>query len=102
MPSEPLEWLWTDPQYVKRRIEPVPVSRPRPENAFILFRRKKGEERRQLRVAQNDGGSSGPVKKLRQAVLSKTISQLWKGLTAEERQYWEDVAKGKKQEHQAM
>ncbi|TFK82883.1 hypothetical protein K466DRAFT_440509, partial [Polyporus arcularius HHB13444] len=71
----------------------------RPENAFILFGRKKGEERRL--PAQNDGGSSGSVKKLRQGVLSKTISQLWKNLTAEERQHWEDVAKGKKQEHQA-
>ncbi|TFK78843.1 hypothetical protein K466DRAFT_506638 [Polyporus arcularius HHB13444] len=72
----------------------------RPENAFILFRRRKCEERQ---AAQDeDDGSSGPVKKQRQADLSKTISQQWKGLAPEERQYWEDLAKEKKKEHEAM
>ncbi|KAI0715930.1 hypothetical protein C8T65DRAFT_642960 [Cerioporus squamosus] len=72
----------------------------RPENAFILFRRKKCEERQAAQ--DDDDGSSGPVKKQRQADLSKTISQQWKSLAAEERQYWEDLAKEKKKEHEAM
>lgn len=73
----------------------------RPENAFILFRRKKCEER-QAAQEEDDSGASGPVKKQRQADLSKTISQQWKSLSGEERQYWEDLAKEKKKEHEAM
>ncbi|EJF58387.1 high mobility group box domain-containing protein, partial [Dichomitus squalens] len=72
----------------------------RPENAFILFRRKKCEERQAAQ--EDDDGASGPVKKQRQADLSKTISQQWKSLPPEERQYWEDLAKEKKKEHEAM
>ena len=41
-------------------------------------------------------GSAPPTKKQRQADLSKTISQQWKSLSADERQYWEDLAKEKK------
>jgi hypothetical protein len=69
----------------------------RPENAFILFRRKCCEDRQ-----QEDGVSDGPTKKQRQADLSKTISQQWKGLSSEERQYWEQLAKEKKKEHEQM
>jgi len=71
----------------------------RPENAFILFRRKCCEDRN---LAQGAGEaaegdvSAQPTKKQRQADLSKTISQQWKSLSAEERQYWEDLAKEKK------
>ena len=71
----------------------------RPENAFILFRRKCCEDRN---LAQGAGdaserdGSAPPTKKQRQADLSKTISQQWKSLSPEERQYWEDLAKEKK------
>ena len=72
----------------------------RPENAFILFRRKKCEERQAAQ--EEDDGSSGPIKKQRQADLSKTISQQWKSLPSAERQYWEDLAKEKKKEHEAM
>lgn len=43
-----------------------------------------------------------PTKKQRQADLSKTISQQWKGLGSEERQYWEQLAKDKKKEHEQM
>ncbi|KAJ3760236.1 hypothetical protein EV360DRAFT_81376 [Lentinula raphanica] len=67
----------------------------RPENAFILFRRKWCEERQIEEV-----GTSSNRKKERQADLSKTISQKWKELTKSERQYWEDLAKEKKREHQ--
>ncbi|PBK90910.1 hypothetical protein ARMGADRAFT_1166578 [Armillaria gallica] len=63
----------------------------RPENAFILFRRKCCEDRQDT-----------TTKKQRQADLSKTISQQWKGLSAEERQYWEQLAKEKKKEHEQM
>jgi hypothetical protein len=41
-------------------------------------------------------GSTQPTKKQRQADLSKTISQQWKSLSAEERQFWEELAKEKK------
>ncbi|THV03647.1 hypothetical protein K435DRAFT_580310, partial [Dendrothele bispora CBS 962.96] len=34
--------------------------------------------------------------------LSKTISQQWKSLSTEERQYWEHMAKEKKKEHEAL
>ncbi|TFK18833.1 hypothetical protein FA15DRAFT_709506 [Coprinopsis marcescibilis] len=73
----------------------------RPENAFILFRRKCCEDRQQ---AQEEASqlADGPLKKQRQADLSKTISQQWKGLGAEERQYWETLAKEKKKEHEQM
>ena len=71
----------------------------RPENAFILFRRKCCEDRNLAQGAGDAGevdGSTQPTKKQRQADLSKTISQQWKSLSAEERQFWEDLAKEKK------
>ncbi|KAF5378865.1 hypothetical protein D9615_006920 [Tricholomella constricta] len=71
----------------------------RPENAFILFRRKCCEDRQ---AAQEEAAAEGPTKKQRQADLSKTISQQWKSLGAEERQYWEQLAKEKKKEHEQM
>ncbi|KIK55450.1 hypothetical protein GYMLUDRAFT_248699 [Collybiopsis luxurians FD-317 M1] len=67
----------------------------RPENAFILFRRKLCEERQ----AAEEAAAVGMTKKQRQADLSKTISQQWKSLTPKERKYWEDLAKEKKEEH---
>ncbi|KAF7797305.1 hypothetical protein EIP86_008500 [Pleurotus ostreatoroseus] len=73
----------------------------RPENAFILFRRKCCEDRQQA-LEEGEEGASAPVKKQRQADLSKMISQQWKGLSQEERQYWEDLAKEKKKEHEQM
>ncbi|KAG8217020.1 hypothetical protein J3R82DRAFT_7336 [Butyriboletus roseoflavus] len=72
----------------------------RPENAFILFRRKCCEDRQ---AAQEDAAAlDGPAKKQRQADLSKTISQQWKALSPEERLYWEELAKEKKKEHEQM
>ena len=72
----------------------------RPENAFILFRRKCCEERQ---AAQEEAAAlDGPAKKQRQADLSKTISQQWKTLSPEERLYWEELAKEKKKEHEQM
>jgi len=69
----------------------------RPENAFILFRRKCCEDRNLAQGAGEAGEGDGSApKKQRQADLSKTISQQWKSLSAEERQYWEDLAKEKK------
>ena len=72
----------------------------RPENAFILFRRKCCEDRQQA----EDGAAAadGPTKKQRQADLSKTISQQWKSLSVEERQFWEQMAKDKKKEHEQL
>ncbi|KAI0338062.1 hypothetical protein BDW22DRAFT_1307750, partial [Trametopsis cervina] len=75
----------------------------RPENAFILFRRKCCEDRNQaLEESVVDETLPGPVKKQRQADLSKTISQQWKSLSADERAYWEEMAKEKKKEHEQM
>jgi hypothetical protein len=70
----------------------------RPENAFILFRKQCCEERQQEDLKA--GLKDQPVKKQRQADLSKMISMKWKELTSEERKIWEDKAKKKKQEHE--
>ncbi|KAL0572036.1 slightly ste11-like protein [Marasmius crinis-equi] len=64
----------------------------RPENAFILFRRKCCEERDAL--AASDGN-----KKQRQADLSKAISQRWKALSEGKRKYWEELARKKNEEY---
>jgi hypothetical protein len=72
----------------------------RPENAFILFRRKCCEDRQQAEDVA--ASADGPTKKQRQADLSKTISQQWKSLSAEERQFWEQMAKDKKKEHEQL
>jgi len=74
----------------------------RPENAFILFRRKCCEERNGGDGPEDGQGGSAPIKKQRQADLSKLISQQWKGLSQDERQRWEDLAKEKKKEHEQM
>ncbi|KAE9406274.1 hypothetical protein BT96DRAFT_915505 [Gymnopus androsaceus JB14] len=71
----------------------------RPENAFILFRRKCCEDSQR---AEDEAASGGPTRKQRQADLSKTISHKWKTLSTKDRQYWEDLAKEKKKEHQQM
>ncbi|KII87993.1 hypothetical protein PLICRDRAFT_42569 [Plicaturopsis crispa FD-325 SS-3] len=73
----------------------------RPENAFILFRRRCCEER-QAAQAEAASSAEGPAKKQRQADLSKTISQQWKCLPADERHYWEELAKEKKKEHEQL
>ncbi|EKM57705.1 uncharacterized protein PHACADRAFT_58554, partial [Phanerochaete carnosa HHB-10118-sp] len=49
----------------------------RPENAFILFRRKCCEDRNQAQEDPEDPAAA-PAKKQRQADLSKAISQQWK------------------------
>ncbi|KAJ3810054.1 hypothetical protein F5876DRAFT_42597 [Lentinula aff. lateritia] len=69
----------------------------RPENAFMLFRRKCCEDQQQVEEECN-----GPTtrKKQRQADLSKAISRKWKSLSKNDRQYWEDLAKEKKRVHQ--
>ena len=75
----------------------------RPESAFILFRRKYIEERRDVESPEDGrGGLLAPGKKQRQAGLSNTISQRWRNLSPEERQRWEDLAKTKKREHEQM
>ncbi|KAF9225606.1 hypothetical protein BS17DRAFT_777361 [Gyrodon lividus] len=74
----------------------------RPENAFILFRRKCCEDRQAAQEEAATASVDGPTKKQRQADLSKTISQQWKALSPEERLYWEELAKEKKKEHEQM
>ncbi|KAJ7041420.1 hypothetical protein C8F04DRAFT_925562, partial [Mycena alexandri] len=85
----------------------------RPENAFILFRRKCCEDRAAVSAPSSmaSGPSSAdspslaanaPGKKQRQADLSKTISQQWKALSPEDRSYWENLAKEKKREHETL
>lgn len=75
----------------------------RPENAFILFRRKCNEDRlaAQEEAAAASNGEN-PSKKPRQADLSRTISEQWKNLPPAERQYWEEKAKEKKKEHEKL
>ncbi|KAJ7745531.1 hypothetical protein DFH07DRAFT_15187 [Mycena maculata] len=87
----------------------------RPENAFILFRRKCCEDRAFGLPSLSTSAASGPssadspslatnaaAKKPRQADLSKTISQQWKALSPEERAHWEALAKVKKREHETL
>lgn len=69
--------------------------------AFILFRwecyLKKNEAEA---VAANEGD---PIaRRQRQADLFKTISQRWRSLSAEDRKYWDDLAKQRKKEHEEM
>lgn len=71
----------------------------RPENAFILFRRKCCEDRQ---AEEEAAKAEGTTKKPRQADLSKTISQMWKSLPSEERQKWEQLAKDRKREHEQL
>ncbi|KAJ7901207.1 high mobility group box domain-containing protein, partial [Mycena olivaceomarginata] len=61
----------------------------RPENAFILFRRKFIEDNTEW-------------KKERRADLSKMVAKQWKGLSPEERSHWEALAKEKRREHEAL
>jgi hypothetical protein len=105
-PSSPIQSSQVQ-QHKRRKSSSTDVERrprkgdenyiKRPENAFILFRRKCCEDRQ-----QEEGATDSPVKKQRQADLSKTISQQWKSLSPEERQYWEHMAKEKKKEHEQM
>ena len=68
-----------------------------------MFRRKCCEDRQQANTNEEpEDPNAAPVKKQRQADLSKAISQQWKSLSAEEKQYWEDLAKEKKKEHEQM
>lgn len=74
----------------------------RPENAFILFRRKCCEERKELLQQLEESSEGASTKRQRQADLSKLISQQWKALPAEDRLHWEELAKEKKKEHEKM
>ncbi|TDL25395.1 hypothetical protein BD410DRAFT_785326 [Rickenella mellea] len=71
----------------------------RPENAFILFRRDCCMKKNAAEAA--GGANDSPSqRRQRQADLSKTISQQWKSLPAEERAYWDELAKQRKKEHE--
>ncbi|KAJ7656768.1 hypothetical protein DFH06DRAFT_1410156 [Mycena polygramma] len=79
----------------------------RPENAFILFRRECALSLSSSSPSAALPGSSSaravpPLRKQRQADLSKTISKRWKALSPEERAYWHDLAKEKKYQHEAL
>ncbi|KAJ7467450.1 hypothetical protein B0H11DRAFT_2284397 [Mycena galericulata] len=70
----------------------------RPENAFILFRRKCLED--SLSSGSNPGSHSEDVKAAKEDKTS--VSQQWKALSMEERAYWEALAKEKKREHEIL
>ena len=70
----------------------------RPENAFILFRR----ECCMKKNAEEAAGEGPAQRRQRQADLSKMISQQWRSLSAEDRKYWDDLAKQRKKEHEEM
>ncbi|KAJ7256998.1 hypothetical protein C8J57DRAFT_1074615 [Mycena rebaudengoi] len=95
----------------------------RPENAFILFRRRFCELLRTSSSAQAStsappslaGAPSPKVEpdaaspalsdappKIRRAELSRTIAAQWKSLSPAERKEWEDLAKERKREHECM
>ncbi|KAL7339612.1 high mobility group box domain-containing protein, partial [Rhodotorula toruloides] len=60
----------------------------RPPNAFILFR---------SHCCQPDSSSS-----LDPQHISVIVSQVWKGLSAKDKSYWEDKARIAKEEHQRL
>ena len=62
----------------------------------MLFRKKMCEEE------QYAEESAGVTKKLRQADLSKKISQKWKTLTLNEKEYWKALEQAKKAWHDAL
>jgi hypothetical protein len=80
----------------------------RPENAFILFRRKCVEDHVQAQEAEAAAVLSATedgrprMKKARQADLSKMISQQWRSLSGDARTYWENLAKEKKRQHELL
>ncbi|KAJ7217510.1 hypothetical protein C8J57DRAFT_1254938 [Mycena rebaudengoi] len=95
----------------------------RPENAFILFRRRCCELRSASSSAivsasappslagapspKTEPDTASPAlpnapPKMRQAELSKAISAQWKALSPIERAQWEDLAKERKREHERM
>ncbi|KAJ7749797.1 hypothetical protein DFH07DRAFT_552150 [Mycena maculata] len=89
----------------------------RPENVFILFRRKCSRDQAHClsvsapsSVASTPSSAAAepslapgvPPKKQRQADLSKTISQKWKALSPEERAHWEALAEERKREHATL
>ena len=88
----------------------------RPENAFILFRRSCCLKQNGEGQDAGEGAGAGVVnstaasittttaagRRQRQADLSKTISQLWRSLSPDERKYWDDLAKQRKKEHEEM
>jgi hypothetical protein len=80
-----------------------PAYIPRPENAFILFR-KDAVQKIRLANAEPPRTTSGKGekgKRQRQADMSKSISHLWKSLSREERAIWEEMAAKIKREHEA-
>lgn len=85
----------------------------RPDNAFILFRRKWCKDRASVSPPSSMASgppspdppslaASAPGEKQRQADLSKTIAQQWKALSPEDRLYWGNLAKEKKREHETL
>ena len=71
----------------------------RPENAFILFRHECCLRKNEAEAAAAAEGD--PVaQRQRHADLSEIISQQWHSLSAEERKYWDDLAKQRKKEHE--
>ncbi|KAI9062023.1 hypothetical protein FKP32DRAFT_1677637 [Trametes sanguinea] len=97
----------------------------RPENAWMLFRKQHVRDAAAVReeavarakaakaakddAAMSETGQSeeatsdeAKAKKTRQADLSKSLSQQWKNLPPEEKRYWEELAKQKKEEHKMM
>ncbi|KAJ7656733.1 hypothetical protein DFH06DRAFT_1198355 [Mycena polygramma] len=79
----------------------------RPENAFFLFRRECALSLSSSSPSAALPGLSSaravpPLRKQRQADLSKTISHRWKALSPEERAYWDGLAKEKKHQHEAL
>jgi hypothetical protein len=91
----------------RSRAEPPPRKGdpsyiPRPENAFILFRK---DAVAKMRAAEAEAAQSDPsgdkAKRQRQADMSKCISHMWKSLTSEERSEWDERAARLKREHEA-
>jgi hypothetical protein len=76
---------------------------PRPENAFMLFRKATVASLRDqaLQEQQAAAASGKKVKHQRQADMSKVISQMWKSLSEDERATWDEKAATIRRDHEA-
>jgi hypothetical protein len=97
--SQPISQRPTRPN-PPRKGDPAYI--PRPENAFILFRKDAVQK---IRLANAEpppsAGKCEKGKRQRQADMSKSISQMWKALSREERAVWEEKAAKIKREHES-
>ncbi|PWN51166.1 hypothetical protein IE53DRAFT_305790, partial [Violaceomyces palustris] len=71
---------------------------PRPPNAWILYRSQKYQEFREKTNSLASSSEAGKPKS--QAEISRIISSMWQGESAETKQHYEALAEARKIAHQ--